>query len=108
MTAIETQPDYAALIGQHLTANGWCQGTDHNGDGAACLRGAINDVVPADHRARVWAGITRHVGGSLIAWNDEPGRTLEQVMEALSDADLSGADLSDAWVRVGNIYRQVK
>ena len=103
MTAIETQPDYAALIGQHLTANGWCQGTDHNGDGAACLRGAINDVVPADHRARVWAGITRHVGGSLIAWNDEPGRTLEQVMEALSGADLSGADLRDANLSGANL-----
>ncbi len=103
MTTADTQPDYAALIGAHLTEKGWCQGADHNGEGAACLRGAINDVVPANDRANVWAGITRHVGRPLIAWNDEDGRTLDHVLEALRGADLSGANLSDANLRGANL-----
>jgi len=101
-----------ALLDKH----GWCQGADHDEEGAACLRGAIYDVTPAGEvRAYVWERLTRQVG-NIVAYNDKPGRTVGEVQAAcvaaadlrpradlrhanLRAADLRGADLRDADLR---------
>ncbi len=96
LTAVEV----LRAIPDHLDTNGWCQGNDHNDEGAACLRGAINDLAPAGPiRGEVNLRLVVHVGGSIVSWNDRPGRTVEEVKEAVlaaADADLGGADLGYA------------
>lgn len=68
-----------ALLDKH----GWCQGVDHDDDGAACLRGAIYDVTPAGEvRAYVWERLTWQVDGNIVDWNDADGRTVGEVQAA--------------------------
>jgi len=91
-----------ALLDKH----GWCQGFDHDEEGAACLRGAIVDVTPAGEvRAYVWDRLTCQVG-NIVDWNDTTGRTVDEVqaacVAAAADlrprADLRHADLGDAYL----------
>jgi hypothetical protein len=92
-------PQVLEAIPAHLDAHGWCQGKDHNAEGAACLRGAINDLTAEgsvrDHRvADCQMDPQMHFG----AWNDAKGRTVEEVKAACLTAaalELGGAYLGD-------------
>jgi hypothetical protein len=110
-TATPTLPDAPSVlraIPEHLDKIGWCQGADHNGAGAACLRGAICDLAPDPQiRTGVQIRLALHLKTSYIRWNDSPGRTLEQVQaacrEAAEIANLRGADLRGANLRDANL-----
>lgn len=97
----------------HIEEHGWCQGIDVNHDGSVCLRGAFGKgyVVAefsvfgveqpqllSEWRARGTLEVaTRRVREvlqlmgvdamryrTLQHWNDEPGRTREQVIDGLT------------------------
>ncbi|GEM_PF-4305803 len=88
-----------ALLDEH----GWCQGADHDGVGAACLRGALLDVAPAGVvRAYVWGRLTRQVG-SIVVYNDTTGRTVGEVQAAcVAAAEPPGRDLTGANLHAAN------
>lgn len=52
-----------------------------------CAGGAI-ERVSADHSLiyQTWDALERVVGGPFTAWNDEPGRTQDDVVSALREA----------------------
>ena len=53
----------------------------------SCLMGAIDAVVPGDLRQAVHWRLYPHLGYEPVsAWNDEPGRTREEVIEAIGKA----------------------
>ena len=69
---------------QLLEDEDWCQGATQNQQGARCMVGAIDyaseweDPAPAYDELREELAIPH-----LEAWNDEPGRTVEDVLAAL-------------------------
>lgn len=101
MTAAETLRDAARWLMEHE----WVQGSAFIPHRAAqreitggCAMGAIFLVTTVDdaydrHAAddAIWA-VCAVIGDVLPAWNDEPGRTKDEVIEAL----LRAADLADA------------
>jgi len=89
-----------------LVERGWAQGCRVGGRRALCLREAVDLVVGVDEpdeehaqgaRLARSARIRRHLrelaGTShLAAWNDEQGRTLDEVLELLAAAALAYPD----------------
>lgn len=79
-----------------LECGGWCQGhlaEREDGtlagpcdDGAVrrCGFGAIIAAYPDDwsHQDAVFTAVNRYINSSLPAWNDQPGRTKEEVIAA--------------------------
>jgi uncharacterized protein YjbI with pentapeptide repeats len=99
---------YVAAAEQISQPNAWCKGADHNGQGAACLRGAIIDQA-GDLLTPAMTQLALYLKRSVVAWNDADERILDEVVTALRSApgdigpmadlygaNLSGADLSGA------------
>ena len=86
----ETEIDEAGKIlldaADYIERHGWCQGAHENGQGEVCAMAAIYHCyrrgdLTAMRRLQNYVG-SRYVGD----WNDAPGRTKEQVVEALRAA----------------------
>ncbi len=80
--------DDAALI---IEQDGWTQGTARDEQGCVCMYGAIQLAYqngPHWVTVRHFLAIHLGVGGvpGLIDWNDKPGRTKAEVIQALRDA----------------------
>jgi hypothetical protein len=92
-TTAEILYDAAKYIGEH----GWCQGQLSDSDGNVCAIGAINRVAESDTAADTYDAIealrdylnlpehaiTLH---PVARWNDEPGRSAEDVILAMKCA----------------------
>lgn len=79
-----------------IERRGFCQGTRQDGSGQLCILGAISvahngdpysqySTDPAGELVRAQLG-----GKSPAPWNNEPGRTKEEVVEAVRTAALRG------------------
>lgn len=75
----------------YIEAHGWCQGTIKVGV-RVCAMGALsesigdrNHVIAQDAVNR----LTARVGTYVAQWNDDPGRTKEEVIAALRAAALA-------------------
>jgi hypothetical protein len=67
------------LAADHLREHGWIQGHAHEGK-KSCLMGAVGQTSGED----AYEAVLIHFGGyDIFAWNDKPGRTLEEVLERL-------------------------
>lgn len=85
-----TIPEILRAAAERIRTGGWCQGRLGDCDGPVCALGAIK-VAMGGHplgalgdtgRAALKA-VNETVGAdSLVLWNDAPGRTAEQVIEA--------------------------
>lgn len=96
VTAVQTRTDLNNAVAL-LQAKGWCQGAFTAG-GRSCLDGALRKVTgdaPFGPRYRVArSAVLRQLGlhledaemPLLTQWNDVPGRTLAEVVEALRGA----------------------
>lgn len=74
--------EQAALL---LEEKGWVQGR-WTTDKGYCLEGALQHVgaaVPLGIYDSLMLRLEQELGDDLIAWNDEEGRTKEQVLAAL-------------------------
>lgn len=85
--------DAADYIEQH----GWCQ---ESMDGTSrCLSMAMSEVAPSDALWKsAFEAVERAVGirgVSLICWNDHPGRTKQEVLDALRAAAKAERRLAD-------------
>lgn len=99
--------DYAGVLERAAdrVARGWCQGVYGDRQGGVCLEGAVGiecgrKVDPTDgsyfldkHRgegdvehARMKAALSYLPMSRPGTWNDEPGRTQDEVVQALRDA----------------------
>lgn len=73
-----------------LERDGWCQRQLHHCDGSRCVRGAIIDAALEVGEGSLppseW--LRRHLGAkrSLPEWNDDPGRTADEVIAKLREA----------------------
>ena len=89
----ETEIDGAAKIlldaADHIERHGWCQNVYTNGLGDVCIMGTLLQVVQwpdyLEGRAKeVFPRLKKYLGVTRVDdWNDEPGRTKEQVVAAL-------------------------
>lgn len=75
---------------EHLQRVGWTRGTARNASGQVCLSRALQDVDGTKHGVAVDAEARRIVlslamggRGSIPTWNDQAGRTKEEVMTLL-------------------------
>lgn len=81
-----------------IDERGWCQGEYEDGAGRVCARGAIHvaiggapyvDPLSLEKNKFIWEVrclVVDLIGEGLAVWNDEPGRTVEQVRHALLTA----------------------
>jgi len=103
-----TVPEVLRASAQVLRERGWCQGwyvdgdgsTDVDTGGAVCLFGALNLVFygtpfppeegDQDPRSATLEAALAIVAdeGDVAEWNDEPGRTVEEVLAAIETAAL--------------------
>lgn len=69
---------------QRLTERGWCQGSFEDKDGRCCALGVMGRV--DDFQSTAFTEAVRYVAMeigddmSIIGWNDNPGRTKEEVI----------------------------
>lgn len=73
-----------------IVEQGWCQGTSIDSQGRHCALGAIAAATAELGGAALFlptvAVLVLHVGGSAVAWNDTPGRTADEVANAMRKA----------------------
>lgn len=94
MKASEVLEKAAAEV---LKPDGWCQysyGAFHQPEGAVCATGAIQRVVEssqdlsimvavAEGSRNAWSELTDHLGMFPSEYNDTPGRTAQEVADAM-------------------------
>lgn len=72
-----------------LREKGWCQGSTQNETGQRCLYGAmISSGIKADGMDLIYERLKRRYGTDAIGlwlWNDDPDRTVEQVLDLLEN-----------------------
>ncbi len=77
-----------------LEQNGWCQRVLHNRKDEKCILGALglawvymsrDDGMPLGQSHYRWAecSLTAAMGEPVPLWNDQPGRTKDEVLEML-------------------------
>lgn len=89
MTTVEVLRGARALLAVH----GWCQEEFLNAAGCYCAAGALNDAAGStaqwsngdsrDARDALKAALGEF---SVLAWNDVPGRTVDEVLAAFDRA----------------------
>ncbi len=65
----------------YIERNGWCQRSFRHGD-RRCVAGAIKEVAGVYATPLLYLQARLGVQ-SITGWNDEPGRTTEEVLRAL-------------------------
>lgn len=81
-----------------LERDGWTQGEYEQPDGCKCISGALRsvcggiDTTDTDRYLSAWYALRPVIGRGAINWNDEPGRTADEVIAALRTA----ADAAEA------------
>jgi hypothetical protein len=71
---------------QLIERDGWCQGRMHALSGERCLFKAILDAEPCDSRVVIGEVRSRLGTNSIVSlwnWNDEHGRTKDEVLALL-------------------------
>jgi hypothetical protein len=85
------------LEGQEVLA----QGDLRDPDGNVCVREAMNLVTPREHCFDVGQAFAEHVGVNvrrICDWNDTPGRTVAEAVQALRDAAIKQQpDATTGW-----------
>jgi hypothetical protein len=93
----ETEIDEAGKIlldtADYIERHGWCQNVYQNGLGNVCIMGALSRIVhrpvqlPEGRIMEILPRLTKYLGVTRVdSWNDAPGRTKEQVVDALRGA----------------------
>ena len=75
----------ADLIERH----GWCKGVAKDERGRLCAIGALHDAAMLTHCAFGFMAegqLEEELGRSVAEWNDEPVRTVQEVLDALRAA----------------------
>jgi hypothetical protein len=81
-----------------LETNGWCQGEYKSEDGKLCMLGAL--FAARGDFSETWSAIYNDLGFCLDSnsspgisfWNDTPGRTAAEVIDALKRASQLAKD----------------
>ena len=88
MTVDNVIEDVLAEMARLLRVDGWCQGALVDDEGRRCLAGALltatadlSDAMEDQVRVCVEEALPR---GTIAAWNDTPGRTVEEVLEVIA------------------------
>lgn len=79
-----------------LRRDGWTQGDLVDKDGCRCVLGAIDRAawerldersVDDDLVQEMWTAVAKIIGtNAIVKWNDDPGRTADEVIAALEAA----------------------
>jgi hypothetical protein len=71
----------------HLTRRGWCQGEWFDPHDRACIGGAVHTYAPSPVvESLAMSMVSRAVGDLPDRWQDAPGRTKAEVLDALQRA----------------------
>lgn len=74
---------YAGRVADYLEKHGWTQGTYGNEDGECCILGAMNRVYDIDAYTNLADAIQDRIKDGIVAWNDAPERTKDDVIGVL-------------------------
>ena len=88
----------AARAAAVIRMNGWCQELYETPDGRVCVEGALfrsyGGFLTSAGQLRDYRRVVREALGdpdaSLFRWNDDPARTVDDVLEALDRAAAGG------------------
>jgi hypothetical protein len=70
-----------------IDLHGWCQGEMQSNQGCYCVLGAINAVTRTPLRDPARDAVREEIfGASISSWNDQKGRTVDQVTTTLRNA----------------------
>ncbi len=96
MNSVITIPeaDLVAILGDN--GEHWVQGHWENGDGSACLHGAIRRCQPIPGDAYLIEQVARRQGWGTN-WNDDTSTTWPMVRERLAHIEVTDADLADTF-----------
>lgn len=74
-----------------IAERGWCQGRYLDSSGAVCIEGSLRRAAQPshDHLFEACLAVDRNVGRDIVAWNDAPGRTAEEVIAKLREVAAS-------------------
>lgn len=93
-----------------LVTGGWVQGTLETADGRHCAHGAVLSAACTPGDAVLWQSVMRY-SGLTEEWNDEPGRTADEVSERLTAIrDVTAEDMVEVfgpnWMAVRDLVRR--
>lgn len=81
---------------EYLLTHGWTQGTFQNEQGNVCLMGAFTRSgcvsLGEDVFDRILFDIRVLTGGPALCWNDQPGRTFNEVMDLFDELALKAKE----------------
>jgi len=66
-----------------MIERGWCQGRFVDDDARVCLVGALFQALPRRRYEKTLDIVIEMFNGEPAKWNDKPGRTEEEVVDAL-------------------------
>ena len=80
-----TDNEICKTVAKYIREHGWCQGEYHATDGRVCLVGALDSCFSNDYTNGEYRAVQRKLGvaGPLSEWNDQEGRTVEEVLTIL-------------------------
>lgn len=93
---------------EYMAEHGWAQGTEKDDAGRVCLTGALRYCDPRPGDWLIARGVYR-ARGRAESWNDEKGRTADEVLSVLH-AEITDADLADTfgpqWLEIVALVRR--
>ena len=72
------------LMANWIETCGWCQGRTHGPHDEVCIMGAGYRTI-YDYPGKTYMALNNHLKQEPAAWNDEKGRTKEQVLIMLKE-----------------------
>lgn len=108
MTRIDLTPRLRAAA-DYMEVHGWTQNTERAQNGAVCMTGAVRHCSPPPGDFYLIRQVLRE-NSRAETWNDYPGRTQEQVVEALRTITITDVDLEEIygpqWKQIVTLVRQ--
>ena len=96
MTTIDTLRTLPALAAGYITEHGWTQGTEQDDAGRVCLTGALRLCSPVPGDSYIAREVFRR-RDRAEGWNDQNGRTADEVVAYLAATKITDEELADTF-----------
>ncbi|MDF3280450.1 hypothetical protein [Gordonia sp. N1V] len=84
------------LAADYIREHGWTQGTEQDADGHVCLTGALRLCSPVPGDGYIAREVFRRRHRAEV-WNDEHGRTSDEVITYLAESEITDAELAETF-----------
>jgi hypothetical protein len=85
-TELDTAGQQLLQIADYIEEHDWCQGAYRSSGGQVCILGAARELFSDHDQTQGMLKLFEHLGNMNVdEWNDEEGRTKEQVIDKLRE-----------------------